>query len=389
MLAFAGIPLYIHVPQYFAEEMGLGLGVLGIALLASRAVDSIQDPILGTLADRLRRHRELWAGIAGMVLALGIAVLFAPPAWGEPLPRLIVGLLSAFTGFSALQIILYDHGLAQAEIAGGGYTNISVWREAGGLVGICLAAAAPAVFAVIFGSSIAYATYAAAFAVCGLVVLGWMRGNWCVSGKSIHRAGFRQALQASGVIPLLIFGFVNVLPTAVTSTLFLFFVRDILRAEAHAGPVLLLFFACAAGAAPLWARLANRIGRKSALTIGMSLSIPTFIGAYLLGDGDVVPFYIMSAMSGTALGADMTLAPAMLAARIRGGGSQVFSLWTFLQKTALAVAAGITLPLLAATGYQPGSATEDGLVALAIAYAVVPCLLKLVAIPTLWIIVTE
>ena len=137
VLAFGGLPLYIHAPRYYAEELGVALPVLGVVLLAARGVDSLQDPIIGRLADRWPHHRETWVLVSGALLVTGLVLLFAPPSWGEPLPRLALGLLIAFTGFSALQIALYDHGLAQAEAAGGGYTRIALWREAGGLVGIC------------------------------------------------------------------------------------------------------------------------------------------------------------------------------------------------------------------------------------------------------------
>ena len=389
MLAFAGLPLYIHAPRYYAEEMGVGLATLGVVLLAARAFDSLQDPVIGRLADRWPGRREAWAIVSGVLLVAGIALLFAPPGWGEPLPRLVVGLLAAFTGFSALQIALYDHGLAQAEAAGGSYTRIALWREVGGLTGICLAAAAPAALGSVFGKTFGYAAYAAAFGLFSLHVLGRMRGRWQASGKSLPAIGFAEALRVPGVAPILALGFVNALPTAVTSTLFLFFVADILAAEAHAGPMLLVFFAAAIAAAPLWARLAGSIGRKAALAAGMSLSVPVFVWAYLLGPGDIVPFYVIAAASGAALGADMTLAPAMLASRIRGGGGRVFSLWTFLQKSALAVAAGATLPALAVSGYVPGAAADDGRGALSAAYALVPCALKLVAIPVLLIFVSE
>jgi len=43
------------------------------------------------------------------------------------------------------------------------------------------------------------------------------------------------------------------------------------------------------------------------------------------------------------------------------------------------LAAGLTLPLLQWWGYQPGSPTEAGLQALCLAYAVLPCTLKLLA----------
>ncbi len=389
MLAFAGLPLYIHVPRYYAEEMGVGLAALGIVLLAARAVDSLQDPLLGRLADRWPRRREAWALCSGVFLAAGIAVLFAPPEWGEPLPRLIVGFLAAFTGFSAMQIALYDHGLAQAEAAGGGYTRIALWREAGGLVGICLAAAAPAGLSAVFGTSFAYSGYAAFLVLFILFALVRMRMRWLASGKSLPAAGFASALRVPGVVPILAFGFINALPTAVTSTLFLFFVSDILAAETHAGPMLIVFFGAAAAAAPFWARLADRVGRKAALTAGMSLSVPVFVWAWTLGPGDIAPFYAIAAASGAALGADMTLTPAMLAARIRGGGGQMFSLWTFLQKTALAAAAGVTLPVLALAGYDPGFPGQDGRAALAAAYALIPCALKLAAIPALLIFVNE
>ena len=389
MLAFAGLPLYIHAPRYYAEDMDVGLTVLGIMLLAARAMDSLQDPLIGRLADRWTRRREAWAVVSGVLLVAGFAVLFAPPGWGDPLLRLVIGLLTAFTGFSALQIALYDHGLAQAEEAGGGFTRIALWREAGGLAGICFAAALPAVLGAVFGAAFAYAGYAATFGLFALLVLGRMRCRWLASGMSSPGTGFVDALRVPGVAPILAFGFVNALPTAVTSTLFLFFVADILVAETHAGPMLLVFFAAAAAAAPAWARLAGRIGRRAALAAGMALSVPAFVWAWALGPGDIGAFYAIAAASGAALGADMTLAPAMLAARIRGGGGQVFSLWTFLQKTALAAAAGVTLPVLALAGYEPGATAQDGRAALAAAYALVPCALKLAAIPILLIFVND
>ncbi len=383
-LAFAGIPLYIHAPRFYAEEMGVGLALLGFILLAARAVDSIQDPIIGRMADRWARHRTTWALASGALLVLGFAVLFAPVAWGEPLPRLVVGLLAAFSGFSALQIALYDHGLAQAEAAGGDYTRIALWREAGGLAGICLAALTPALLASVVGGDFAYAGYAVSFALIAVISLGLMRKRWIASGGSHPAAGFLVSLRAEGVVPLLAFGFVNALPTAVTSTLFLFFTSDVLAAEAHAGTLLLVFFAAAALTAPGWARVAGKYGRKTTLASGIALSIPAFIGAYTLGAGDVGAFYAISLASGAALGADMTLPPAMLAARIRGGGGRVFSLWTFLQKTALAVAAGATLPALSLAGYEPGTSDAEALRALAAAYALLPCALKLIALAVLW-----
>jgi len=387
VLAFAGLPLYIHAPRYYVEEMGVGLGTIGGVLLLARGVDSLQDPILGRLADLWRARRELWVIVAGIGLVLGLALLFAPPAWGAPLPRLMIGLVAAFTGFSALQIALFDHGLAQAQTVGGGYTRVALWREAGGLAGICLAALAPALLGQILGRGLEYTGYAATLAVLALMALAWMRRTWQVSGQSNPVGRLGDALRTRGLRPLLVFGFLNALPVAVTSTLFLFFVSDVLDAESHAGTMLLVFFGSAAITAPVWARLADRIGRKRAVLGGMLVSVPAFIGAFTLTSGDIAAFYGIAVASGAALGADMTLVPAMLAGRITGAGGQIYAVWIFLQKSALAVAAGTALPLLALAGYVPGGPETGNPEALSVAYALVPCGLKLVAIVVLgwWI----
>ncbi|MCY4258877.1 MAG: MFS transporter [Rhodobacteraceae bacterium] len=385
ILAFAGLPLYIHAPRYYVEEMGIGLTTIGLVLLLARGIDSLQDPLIGRLADLWRGQREVWVVIAGASLVFGLGLLFAPPAWGAPLPRLVLGLLAAFTGFSAMQIALFDHGLAQAQTAGGDYTRVALWREAGGLAGICLAALMPALLGGFLGDHLAYPGYAVMLALLAALALAWMRGNWRASGAGAGLGRLGRTLRASGLRPLLAFGFLNALPVAVTSTLFLFFVSDVLKAELHAGPMLLIFFGSAALAAPLWARLAGRIGRRRAVIMGMIVSIPAFVGAFTLTAGDVFPFYWIAVASGAALGADMTLVPAMLAQRITGTGGQIYAVWIFLQKAALAIAAGAALPLLALTGYEPDGTGGTG--SLSVAYALVPCGLKLIALVgfTWWI----
>ena len=56
-----------------------------------------------------------------------------------------------------------------------------------------------------------------------------------------------------------------------------------------------------------------------------------------------------------------------------------FGLWNFANKMNLALAAGLALPVLEALGYAPGARDATALDALAFAYAVLPCLLKLAA----------
>ena len=61
-----------------------------------------------------------------------------------------------------------------------------------------------------------------------------------------------------------------------------------------------------------------------------------------------------------------------------------FGWWNLASKLNLALAAGLALPLLQALGYSPGAASEAGLQALTLAYAGLPCMLKLLAAATLY-----
>ena len=66
-----------------------------------------------------------------------------------------------------------------------------------------------------------------------------------------------------------------------------------------------------------------------------------------------------------------------------------FGWWTFATKLNLALAAGLALPLLALLGYTPGTRSEAGLQTLSLAYAVLPCLLKLAAAAALYLLVVR
>ena len=58
-LAFAALPIYVHVPRFYADIAGMELAVLGTILLGARLLDAGIDPWLGWLADRLPRRAML------------------------------------------------------------------------------------------------------------------------------------------------------------------------------------------------------------------------------------------------------------------------------------------------------------------------------------------
>ena len=43
-LAMAALPVYVHVPRFYAETVGIDLALLGVVLLAARLLDAGLDP---------------------------------------------------------------------------------------------------------------------------------------------------------------------------------------------------------------------------------------------------------------------------------------------------------------------------------------------------------
>jgi len=388
VLAAAGLPIYIHAPKYFVDEYGVSLAALGAVLFGLRLLDVVQDPVLGWVSRRFGAWRRGSVAFAGVIMAVAMFGLFgvAPPI--APVAWFALTLALLFSAFSFLTITFYAQGVQKAGAMSGsdGHVRLATWRESGALIGISLAAVLPVALLPLTGAP--FAMFAALFAVSVAVALVAMRGEWR-SGGTVEGVGFRPILADPLARRLLLIALLNATPVAVTSTLFLFFVESRLGAPGWEGPLLLLFFLAAAASAPIWGKIAGQIGAKHALLVGMMLAISSFGGAAFLGTGDVWAFAVICIASGAALGADMTLLPAIFARRmseIAPEAAEGFGLWSFVSKFTLAFAAMALLPLLEASGFEPGTnatASQGALTTLTLMYAVLPCALKLIAMALL------
>ena len=384
MLAAAGIPLYIHLPQFAAINLGIGLATIGVILLAIRLIDMVQDPFIGWAIDRWPGAQTAFAMLAAAGLAVGFPMLF----WLEPGPqvawRLTGVLVLLFSAYSLGSILLYGRSATLAKRPdAAALLTLAAWREGGMLAGVIIAAIAPAVL-VGFGAGAqgypAFGVFLGLLAVAAALLTWpiWRRAP--VLGQSISLAGLGEA----GALRLLVLALVNALPVAITSTLFLFFVEDRLQLPGQAGLLLTLFFLSAGVSVPLWTRVSTRIGAKTTLMMSMPLAIAGFAGAAFLAPGDWTGFAVICVAAGAALGADTVLLPAMFSVALTRAGlkaSLAFGIWAFAGKLGLALAAFLVMPLLQWNGFQPGQVnTPAALSALNLAYAVIPCVLKLGAL---------
>jgi GPH family glycoside/pentoside/hexuronide:cation symporter len=397
-LAMAALPLYVQVPKFYAGTLGLPLATVGLVLLAARAWDAIQDPLFGLWSDR-RRHRTggRWRFVAWGApgLAIGMIALFMPPAiTGAALVMwLLASLFVVYAGYSLVTVSYQAQG---AEIAREPTerTRVTAWREGFALVGVLLAITVPEALAGAFGLEHALAAFALAFApvlaLCTLVTI--QRSPPATSSPAARAGSLSVPLRNVRFRRLALLYLVNGTAAAIPATLVLFFIDDVLQAASLAPAALLAYFAAAAVGLPLWVRLSATVGKARAWLAAMALALGAFAWAFALGPGDGAAFLVICGLSGLALGADLALPPSMLAdvidhderrgiARHEGA---YFGLWNLLTKANLAVAAGVSLPLLSALDYVPGHRGAGEIRALACVYALLPSALKALAIALLW-----
>lgn len=386
VLAAAGLPIYIHAPKFFVDNYGVGLAGLGAVLFGLRMLDVVQDPALGWLSRKLGAYRAPAVAVAAALMALAMVGLFAVTPPIAPLAWFALTLTALFSAFSFLTISFYAQGVAKARTLGdNGHVRLAGWRETGALIGICIASIAPVALTVI--TTAPFALFAAIFAVATGAAVVAMRTEWQAPPPE-QTTGLKPYLKNQLTRRLLIIALLNAMPVAVTSTLFLFFVEHRLASPGWEGPLLLLFFVAAAVAAPVWTRTAMTFGAKPALIIGMVLAIIAFTGAAFLEAGDLIPFALVCLASGIALGADMTLLPALFAEASVGiapEAAEGFGLWSFASKFSLAFAAVLFLPLLERAGLTSGATvpSPSALSALTLFYAIIPLGLKLIALALL------
>jgi Na+/melibiose symporter-like transporter len=397
-LAALGLPLYVYLPAFYAEGVGLAAAVVGLALLGARLFDVVTDPLAGWLSDRWpnaawRRRGPILLGAP--LLLIGVEQLFRPDA-GAGGAYLLGWALVAYLGWT-LVAIPYSAWGAELSDRRHERTRIAAAREGFVILGTLAALAVPAVAGVAADPAGTLAVMAELLwwvlpAAVLLTVALVPTGPVAVARRPPWREGLRLIARNRPLRRLLLAYVVNGTANGLPATLFVLFVAQVLEARHLTGPLLALYFAAGILALPAWVWLARRIGKARAWTASLLLACLSFMWVPLLGPGDALAFAAICVLSGLCLGADLAL-PASIQAdvvaldRDAGGGDRAglfFGLWGMATKLALALAVGIAFPLLDLAGFDAGGPNDAGaLLALALLYGGLPVALKLLVVPLL------
>ncbi|CAA6827944.1 MAG: Major facilitator superfamily MFS_1 [uncultured Thiotrichaceae bacterium] len=396
-LAMLGLPLYVYLPTFYSETLGLSLTAVGLALLAARTIDVITDPLIGHVSDRSHSRfgkRKVFMFIGVPVLLLGLEMLLRPgaevTAW-----YLFAGSFIAYLGWTLINIPWHALG---AEITHDYHmkSTLAASREVFAIVGTLLVLSLPIIISTESVDPAFFDTLMSmlwiVIPLCIVPMLLLLKDNsQPVVSESLSRQGFRFYRIHPAIPRLMPAYFVNSLANALPASLFVLFISYVLQAEEDVGLLLLTYFVCAIIGLPVWLFLSKKVGKSRAWCIALMVSISAFLWVPFLGENDVMLFAVICIISGFALGADVVL-PASIQADIaqslqQDGGQQtgwLFGLWGLLTKLSLALAIGIAFPLLDLAGFNAELSSDSSLLTLSLLYAALPVVLKLWVILRMW-----
>jgi Na+/melibiose symporter-like transporter len=401
-LAALLLPVTVYLPDYYATNLGVDLGVLAFVFMAVRVFDLWFDPALGFAMDktntRFGRFRPWFVGGAPIAMVAAWMLFMAPKGAGGG--YLLFWLVAAFVGQSMAQL---GH-MAWAAVAAPSYdqrSKVYGWGMGFTVLGLLSVLALPPILRLGFGFTHAASVQAMGWFVVALIPPTLLLALWSTpeptTARSVSPPSWKHywdLLRRRSVLRVLAADIAWGTGPAVAGSLF-FFYFDALRGydRGAAGLLLLVYFVGALAGSPIWTRLAGRFGKHQTLMVAGVMYAIAQLGILFVPPGLVIAIVTMF-IAGLPFTAGPALLRAMMAdlgdeERLHGGIDRtglLFSLLTGSVKIGSAAAVGIGLSSLNAAGFEPrlGAANApEALTTLKFMFAMLPAALGIL---TAWII---
>lgn len=384
-LSFATLPIYIYLPQFYAQNFAINLQQIGLILLACRLLDAFFDPLLGIFSDKYSHLKKGLIFFTAPILGVSFLMLFAPQPNFNISLWLFFSLFATYFSFSLIQINYQSLALSLSD----NYnqkTKIVAMRESLGVAGIILASVAPAILLNYFSSPKTFLILGVfhLLAICALAGLfyffGYKPSKLKLKKPTKQKFTF---LKISDLKKFFLLFFINSIALSIPAVLILFFIEKVIGAKNFTGLFMSCYFFGLLAGIPLWAKIATILNNKiNAWKIAMSLVILIFFCCYFVGKGDVIFYAIICALSGLCFGADYCLSYSILADliqenKLEKNETTIFGVINFITKFSFSVASGVLIFLLGKV-QESQLALEESF--LSFCYVIVSCLFKIFAL---------
>ena len=404
-LAVVGIPVYVYIPKFYADVIGINLTVLGYLMFGVRLFDAITDPAIGYISDRTQTRygrRIPYIAAGSLLVAIAMFLLFIPPA-GSALIQTIwfgIAIYLLFLFWTAV-VVPYESLGPEITFDYNERTSLFGMRDGFLIAGTLAAASSPAVIQWLFDLPPDAQGERAKFFWIAIIYAPILIGTcwWCALSirerqpenkpqRTDIRKSWRQIIGNRPFIILLIAYTVSAIGNNLPATLILFYVEYVLESQL-ADFFLMLYFITGILFLPAWIYVSRRTGKKAAWLTSMVINTGAFIGVFFLGPGDEFIYGVLVFLSGIGFGATLAIPSAiqadvidydeLLTGERREG--QYIGLWSISKKFAAAIGIGAGLSILGMAGYVPNTEQPaEVITTLRVLYALVPSFCNFLAI---------
>ena len=396
-----GLPIVIFLPPLYAE-VGLNLSLVGTIFMVARLWDTATDPILGVLGDQLNTR---W-GRRRPVLVLSIPVLmvaayeiFTPPPEVSGL-YLISYMLLLYVGWTMFTL---SHTAWAGELSGD-------YHERSRIMSVVQGVSIFGAFAIVCVPAFFDATNPAASLSDKVGAMGWfillplpflvalaLSSVKEVRLPQVKTLSWRPAVSAVArnkpLRRVLLSDLLSGLQGGLNGSLHIFFVVQVLKMPTAASLYIMLLFISSFLFLPIWLRLSYRFGKHRTFCYGaaftaFSSSLCFFIPEEGFVIGVIVYLLIGVNQGGSSVLLRSTMADVIDEDRVETGrdrGALFYSMLTMTGKLGLALAVGITYPILSFIGFDAqGGNAQDTLDGVRLVMAATPALVNLLVVAIMW-----
>ncbi len=382
-LSFVTLPVYIYLPQFYANNFSISLQTIGIILLLCRLFDAIQDPLLGIFSDKYSRFKKGLILFCAPLLGISFLLLFHPLQIFNINYWLFFSLFLTYTCFSLIQINYQSYALNLSSNYNQKTKIVSV-RESFGVLGIIFASIAPSVLFNYFSQQNSFLILAIFyfFIVIVFALIFYFKTPDETSVSKAEKPDW-SFLKNTKLKQFFILFLINSFALSIPAVLILFFIDKVIGASNFSGLFMTCYFFGLLGGIPLWAKIASVLNNKiKAWIIAMILVIIIFFFCYFVRRGDVLFYAIICILSGLCFGADYCLSYSILADiiqenKIEKNQTTIFGVINFITKLTFSLSSGILLYLLGKIQASHFYSEESFL---SFCYVIVSCLFKILAV---------
>jgi len=404
-LAVVGIPVYVYIPKFYTDVVGINITVLGYLLFSVRIFDAVTDPAIGYISDRTQTRfgrRRPFIAVGSILVAVAMFVLFNPPKASSFFETAWFG-VSVYMLFLFWTVVGVPFESLGPEITFDYHERTSLFGMRDGflIAGTLAAASSPAAVHWLFNLTPDALGERAKFFWIAVIYAPLLIGScwWCVLSIRERQTvaeprmmgfwhGLHQVAHNRPFVILLVAYTVSAIGNNLPATLILFYVEYVLQSQL-ADFFLMLYFLTGIIFLPAWILISRRTGKKTAWLASMAINTGAFVGVFFLGPGDTSMYGVLVFLSGIGFGATLAIPSAiqadvidydeLLTGERREG--QYIGLWSIAKKFAAAVGIGVGLSVLGMAGYTPNAEQPPQVqMTLRVLYALIPSICNLVAI---------